>query len=105
LINPNWELEFHVHTNTSQLAIGAILTQNPIGKFDQLGVCAPRLLNSAERNYIITERETLAMVYALHKFIHYLLGNQFVFYVDHMALVYMVNKPQVSNKIPRWLLL
>jgi hypothetical protein len=25
LINPNWEQEFHVHTNASQLAIGAIL--------------------------------------------------------------------------------
>jgi hypothetical protein len=45
------------------------------------------------------------MVYALHKFKHYLLGNQFVFYVDHMALVYLVNKPQVSGKITKWFLL
>jgi hypothetical protein len=45
------------------------------------------------------------MVFALHKFKHYLLGNKFVFYVDHMALVYMVNKPQVSSRITRWLLL
>jgi len=52
-----------------------------------------RLLNSAERNYTITQREVLAMVYALHKFMHYLLGNKFTFYVDHMALVYLVNKP------------
>ncbi len=26
------------------------------------------------------------MVYALHKFRHYMLGNMFTFYVDHMAL-------------------
>jgi hypothetical protein len=45
------------------------------------------------------------MVYALHKFKHYLLDNQFVFYVDHMALMYLVNKPQVSGIIVRWLLL
>jgi hypothetical protein len=45
------------------------------------------------------------MVFALHKFRHYLLGNKFVFYVDHMALVYLVNKPQVSRIIARWLLL
>jgi len=45
------------------------------------------------------------MVFSLHKFKHYLLGNKFVFYVDHMALVYLVNKPQVSRKIARWLLL
>jgi hypothetical protein len=45
------------------------------------------------------------MVYALHKFRHFLLGNKFVFYVDHMALMYLVNKPQVSGRTPRWLLL
>ncbi len=28
-----------------------------------------------------------------------------MFYVDHMALVYLVNKPQVSSKITMWLLL
>jgi hypothetical protein len=58
-----------------------------------------------ERNYTTIEKEALAMVYALQKFKHYLVGNQFAFYVDHMALVYLVNKPQVSNKIVRWLLL
>jgi hypothetical protein len=45
------------------------------------------------------------MVFVLHKFRHYLLGNKFVFYVDHMALVYLVNKPQVLRKITNWLLL
>ncbi len=33
------------------------------------------------------------MVFDLHKIKHYLLGNKFVFYVDHMALVNLVNKP------------
>jgi len=45
------------------------------------------------------------MVYVLFKFIHYLLGNKFVFYVVHMALMYLVNKPHVSNMLARWLLL
>jgi hypothetical protein len=44
------------------------------------------------------------MVFALHKFKHYLLGNKFEFYVDHMALVYLVNKPHVLGGIVRWLL-
>ncbi len=50
-------------------------------------------------------KEALTMVYALHKFKHYLLGNHFIFYVDHMALVYLINKPQVSSIIARWILL
>jgi hypothetical protein len=33
------------------------------------------------------------------------LGTWFVFYVDHMALVYLVNKPEVYGIIVRWLLL
>ncbi len=45
------------------------------------------------------------MVFSLHKFKHYLLGNKFIFYVDHMSLIYLVNKPQVSGRISRWLLL
>jgi hypothetical protein len=45
------------------------------------------------------------MVHVLYKFRFFLLGNKFVFYVDHMALVYLVNKPEVSGRITRWLLL
>jgi hypothetical protein len=64
-----------------------------------------KLLNSTKKKYTTTEREGLAMVYVIHEFRHYLLGNRFVFYVDHMALVYLINKPQVSIIIVRWLLL
>jgi len=35
------------------------------------------------------------MVYVLHKFKHYLLGNKFLFYVDHMALLYLIIKLQM----------
>jgi branched-subunit amino acid transport protein AzlD len=93
LISPNWELEFHVHIDAFQLAIGAIFAQNPTDKFDQLVMYAFRLLNSTKRNYSTIEIEALAIVFALHKFKHYLLGNQFVVYVDHMAFVHLVNKP------------
>ncbi len=48
---------------------------------------AYKLLDNAKQNYNTTKRKVLAMVFALHKFKHYLLGNEFVFYVDHMALV------------------
>jgi hypothetical protein len=45
------------------------------------------------------------MVYALHKFLQYLFGNKFIFYVDHMVVLYLVQKPQVLSHITRWLLL
>jgi hypothetical protein len=45
------------------------------------------------------------MIFILHKFRHYLLDNKSIFYVDHMALVYFINKPQVLGIIAKWLLL
>jgi hypothetical protein len=44
------------------------------------------------------------MDYVLHKFRHYLLENKFVFYVNHMALLYLIKKRQLSSQIVRWLL-
>jgi hypothetical protein len=34
LIAPRWHMEFHVHTNASNLVVMAMLAQNPIGKCD-----------------------------------------------------------------------
>ncbi len=92
-ISLNWELEFHVHIDASQLIIRVIPAHILIGKIDKFILYSSRLLNFAKRNYTITQKKVLAMVYALHKFMHYMLGNKFTFYVDHMALVYLVNKP------------
>ncbi len=98
-------MEFHVHTDASNLAIKPMLAQNPTRKCDQPIACAFRFLNNVEKNYTIIEREALAMVYALHKFQSYLLGNKFVFYVDHTVLLYLIKKPQLLGQIARWLLL
>jgi hypothetical protein len=92
LIPPNWQLEFHVHIIAFLLVVGVMLTQNPTSKYDQFIIYASRLLNKGEQNYITIEI-FLIMVYVLHKFRHFLLGNKFVFYLDHMALVYLVNQP------------
>ena len=45
------------------------------------------------------------MVFALQKHRHYLLANPFIFYTDHQALKYLVNKPLHHGRICRWLLL
>jgi hypothetical protein len=96
-----WDPDFHVHINDSNLAIETMLIQNPTGKCNQPITYVFRLLNNIECNYTITN-EALAMVYTLHKFQHYLLSNEFVFYVDHMALLYLIKKPQVSKCIAHW---
>jgi hypothetical protein len=39
------------------------------------------------------KKEAQAMIYVVKKFKHYLLANHFIFFVDHQALIYMVNRP------------
>ncbi len=76
-----------MHTNVSKLMVSAMLVQNLGGKYNLPIAYASWLLNNGERNYTIMEREALAVIYALHKFCHYLLANKFVFYVNHMVEV------------------
>ena len=45
------------------------------------------------------------MVFFGKKFLHYLLANKFVFFEDHQALLYLVNKPCSTGRIVRWFLI
>ncbi|MCO5566914.1 hypothetical protein L7F22_020598 [Adiantum nelumboides] len=73
------------------VAMGAILAQSD-GKADYPMYFASRRFNKAEQGYSTTEREALGMIFSATKFRHYLLGKFFVFYVDHQALLYLINK-------------
>jgi hypothetical protein len=105
LIFPNWENEFHVHVDASRISLGAILTQLVDGAMDDPIYFASRKLSQEELNCTTTEREGLAMIYALQKFRHYFLGSHFKFFTNHSALKYLVNKPMLEGRQCRWLLL
>ena len=105
LVFPNWSKEFHVHVDSSSITLGAMLSQPRAGDIDHPLAFARRKLSTTEINYTTTEREGLAMVYALQKFRHYLLGGHFKMFIDHSALKYLVNKPVLGGRISRWLLL
>ena len=63
---PNWKLYFEVMCDASDLAIGAVLGQREDGK-PHVVYYARKTLNEAQRNYTTTEKELLAVVYALEK--------------------------------------
>jgi hypothetical protein len=105
LVFPNLEKTFHVHVDASAVALGSILVQPRVGDLDHLIAFAGRKLSESKKNYNTTEREGLAMVYALQKFRHYLLGKHFKMFTDHSALKYLVNKLVLEGIICRWLLL
>jgi hypothetical protein len=64
------------------------------------------LLNDIQVNYFSTEKELLAVVFALDKFRSYLLGSKVIIYSDHTALKYLFSKKDAkSHLIQRILLL
>jgi len=85
--------EFHVHIDASNYAIGTMLGQNLDNTIDEPIYYANRLMIRVEKNYSTTEKGALAMICVIKKLCHYLLGNSFIFFVDHQALIYLVNKP------------
>ena len=106
LVPPNWNIPFYVFYDASAVAVGVALCQ-PHGKLDkdQPVAFASRQLTMAEHNYSTTERECLSMVFSVKKFRHYLICNPLVFFVDHMAIKFLVNKPELSGRLARWALL
>jgi hypothetical protein len=86
LVFPYWEKTFHVHVDASGIALGAILVQPGARDLDHLITFSSKKLLDSEHNYNTIEREGLAIVYALQKYRHYLLGKHFKMFIDHLAL-------------------
>ena len=66
---------------------------------------ASKVLNDARSNYTTTEKELLAIVYALEKFRAYLIGSKVIIYNDHAATRYLLTKPDSKPRLIRWMLL
>jgi hypothetical protein len=105
LVFPNWSKEFNVHVDASSIELGEVLAQPEDEDIDHPLAFSNRNLSKDKINYTTTEREGLAMLYALQKFFHYLLGGHFKMFTDHSMLKYLVNKLVLGGRICRWLLL
>ena len=101
---PNWLLPFEVMCDASDLAIVAVLGQREGGK-PYVVYYASKTLNEAQRNYTTTEKELLAVVYALDKFRAYLVGSDIVIFTDHSTLKYLLTKQDAKARLIRWVLL
>ncbi|WVZ81122.1 hypothetical protein U9M48_028538 [Paspalum notatum var. saurae] len=64
---------------------------------------ASRQLRKHEVNYPTHNLELLAVVYALKKWRHYLLGNTCHIYTDHKSLKYIFTQSELNMRQRRWL--
>ncbi|XP_027165915.1 uncharacterized protein LOC113765866 [Coffea eugenioides] len=102
--SPDWNLPFEIMCDASDYAVGAVLGQR-VGKAAHAIYYASRALNGAQLNYLTTEKELLAVIFALEKIRSYLLGAKVIIFSDHAALRYLLTKKEAKPRLTRWILL
>lgn len=92
---------FNLTTDASDFALGAILSQGPIGS-DKPVCHASRTLTDSEINYSTIEKELLAIVWATRYFRPYLFGHKFKIITDHKPLTWIMSLKEPNSKLVRW---
>lgn len=98
---PDFSKPFNLTTDASDFALGAILSQGPIGS-DKPICYASRTLSNSEINYSTIEKELLAIVWATKYFRPYLFGRKFKIITDHRPLTWIMSLKEPNSKLIRW---
>ena len=102
LTYPDFDLGFVLETDASVRGLGAVLSQEQTTRRLHPIAFASRALSAAEKNYSITELETLAVVWAIQHYRAYLYGHKVMVVTDHSAVKALLETPSASGKHARW---
>ena len=87
--------------DASNIAVGAVLVQKTKGYWRPLAFWSKQL-NNAQMNYSATDRELLAVSYAVDHFRHHIEGQPITVRTDHLPLVGSLKKAaDTALPIPR----
>jgi len=79
---PIWGEPFELMCDASDYAVGIVIGQH-VDRKPHVIYYASHTLNEAQLNYIVTEKEFLAVVFGFEKFRPYLIGSHVIVHTDH----------------------
>ena len=96
-------IKLELHTDASNYAVGAVLIHYDENKEKQPIAFISRALNDRKIRYSVTEKEALALVWAVDKLHIYLYRKHFHAFVYHQPLKH-ISKPRskLNAKLFRW---
>src|SRR6266498_5085389 len=104
LAYPDFTKMFKLYTNASDVGLGAVLMQEDDQEKDRVICYEAKTLLPVEKNYPTTEKECLAVMWAMQKFKHFLGGEQpFEVYTDHAVLKTLMTHENLSSQRARWI--
>ena len=71
------------------------------GKLHYIAVLA-KALTVSQRNYPVTKRELLAVIWALQRLREYFYGHKVIVYTDHKALQFLLTQKQINYMTANW---
>ena len=101
LIHPDFNKEFILSCDSSDIALGAYLGQKDNSDIIRPIAYFSKKLNMAQRKYTIFEKELLSVVEAIKSFKYYLYGRYFIVRCDNAALTKLSRLESVSNRVAR----
>jgi hypothetical protein len=90
--------------DASDYAVRAVLGPSKDKKHYAISY-ASKTLTGPPLKYATTEKELLVVVFAIEKFISYLVGAKVIVYTDHAALKYLLMKKDAKPLLIQWILL
>ncbi|SJL01349.1 uncharacterized protein ARMOST_04669 [Armillaria ostoyae] len=99
----NKDSQFRVEADTSNGAIGAILSQEQEGRWRPMAFIS-KALTATKCNYEIYDKELLAIMLVLSEWRHYLMGatKDVEIWMDHQNLQYFCKLQKLNCRQARW---